>query len=169
MEYFFSSFLVEYGDLLSKLILALVLGSAVGLERTISGKEAGMRTYALVTMGSCLFVLVSEALRPTYGSYAGYNPLFMVSQIIVGIGFIGAGLIIFHGHSVHGLTTAAGLWVSAGIGMAIGFGQYQLGLLTALFTLIIFSAMLRFERFISPGTVPPLDTTTASKRKKNTN
>jgi putative Mg2+ transporter-C (MgtC) family protein len=167
MEQFIQFFLSEYGDLLSKLLLALLLGSAVGLERTIAGKQAGMRTYALVTMGSCVFVLISEALRPLYASYPGYNPIFMVSQIIVGIGFIGAGLIIFQGQNVHGLTTAAGLWVSAGIGIAVGYGLAQLALLSSLFTLGIFSVMWRIERLISPATVP-FPSVHTRKRKKTT-
>jgi len=148
------TFFAQYGDLIIKLLLALILGSFIGLERTMAGKQAGMRTYALVTMGSCLFVLVGESLRPLYSGYAGFNPIFMASQIIVGIGFIGAGLIIFQGQNVHGLTTAAGLWVSAGLGMAVGFGLFVLSLIAALLTLVIFSVLWRIERFISPQTVP---------------
>lgn len=150
MEIFFS----EYGGLIIKLLLALLLGSFVGLERTLAGKQAGMRTYALVSMGSCLFILISEAVRLQFGLFSNADPLRMASQIIVGIGFIGAGLIIFQGNSVHGLTTAAGLWVTAGLGMAVGFGFYQLALISALFTMFIFAGLWRIEKIISPTTAP---------------
>ena len=150
MEQFFSL----YGGVIIKLLLAVLLGSLIGMERTIAGKEAGMRTYALVSMGSCLFVLISELLRPDFASLPGFNPVMIASQIIVGIGFIGAGLIIFQGNSVHGLTTAAGLWVAAGLGTAIGFGLYMPALLAALFTIFIFSGLWWVERMVSPGIVP---------------
>jgi len=149
------TFFAQYGDLILKLFLALLLGSFVGLERTVAGKQAGMRTYALVTMGSCLFILVSEMMRLNLAGMApAFDPSRIASQIVVGIGFIGAGLIIFQGKNVHGLTTAAGLWVAAGVGMAIGFGLYMLALISALFILITFSLFWRVERLISPQTVP---------------
>lgn len=147
-------FVIQYGDLLVKLLLAVLLGGAVGLERTVSGKQAGMRTYALVTLGACLFTLISEQMRPLFSVYDGYNPIFMVSQVVVGIGFLGAGLIIFQGQNIHGLTSAAGLWVMAGVGIAIGFGLYQLALLAALLIILIFSGLWRVEHFISPDTMP---------------
>ncbi|MCX6712913.1 MAG: MgtC/SapB family protein [Candidatus Vogelbacteria bacterium] len=148
------SFFIANSDMILKLSLALLFGIFVGLERTIAGKQAGMRTYGLVTMGSCLFVLIAESLRPLYAGYPGYNPIFMASQIIVGIGFLGAGLIILQGQSVHGLTTAAGLWVAAGVGMAVGFGLYAMAFVVTVLTLIIFSLLWRVERTISPATVP---------------
>lgn len=147
-------FLISYGDMAVKLLLALLLGSLVGLERTLSGKQAGMRTYALVSMGSCLFVVISETIRQTFGDLAGFDPLRMASQVIVGIGFIGAGLIIFQGNNIHGLTTAAGLWVTAGLGMAVGFGLWSLAIVAAVLTLFIFALLWRVEKFISPKTVP---------------
>lgn len=151
---YMQTFFVANNDLILKLSLALLLGIFVGLERTLAGKQAGMRTYGLVTMGSCLFVLIAENLRPLYIGYPGFNPIFMASQIIVGIGFLGAGLIILQGHSVHGLTTAAGLWVAAGLGMAVGFGMYAMALIVSILTLVVFSLLWRVERIISPATVP---------------
>jgi len=147
-------FLIQNGDLIIRLALSLLLGGIVGLERTMSGKPAGMRTYALVSLGSCLFVLISEIVRQTLGGMNGFDPLRIASQIIVGIGFIGAGSIIFQGNNVHGLTTAAGLWLAAGLGMAVGFGLYQLALISSLLTIFIFAVLWRVERFISPDTVP---------------
>jgi len=148
------NFFAQNGSFVISLFLALLLGSFVGLERAIAGKPAGMRTYALVSMGSCLFILISESVRQQIGGMAGFDPLRMASQIIVGIGFIGAGLIIFQGNNIHGLTTAAGLWVTAGLGIAIGFGLYQLALIATLFTMFIFAGLWHIEKMISSDTVP---------------
>lgn len=151
-SYSMENLFITYGDLLIKLALAMILGFILGLERTLAGKQAGMRTYALVTMGSCLFILISESMRQALGGAPGFDPMRMATQVVVGIGFIGAGLIIFQENNIHGLTTAAGLWVSAGVGMAVGFGLYMLASLAALLTLFIFSVLWRVERYISPET-----------------
>ncbi len=137
-------------DLFLKLLLAILLGSLVGLERTIARKRAGMRTYALVGMGSCLFILVAEQMRPLFLAYPGFNPILMASQIVVGIGFIGAGLIIFQRHTLQGLTSAAGLWVTAGIGIAVGYGLYFLAILAAILTLVVFTVFWWVEQKITP-------------------
>ncbi len=126
---------LPYADLIIRLATAIVLGGLIGTERTISHRRAGMRTYALVSLGSCLFVLVGELIAPMSGN--GTDALRMASQIITGIGFLGAGLIIVKGTHISGLTTAAGLWVAAGIGMAAGFGLFGLALLATLFTLFV--------------------------------
>ena len=100
------------------LFIALFLGMIMGMERVWAHKTAGMRTYALVSMGSALFVLVSVEMVKAYTGFDGMNPLHIVAQIIVGVGFIGTGLIFTKDNKLMGLTTATGLWVSAGIGMA---------------------------------------------------
>ena len=125
-------------DILLRLVIALLLGGLVGVERTLAGKTAGMRTYALVAMGSALFVLISQMVS---------NQL-IVPQILVGIGFIGAGLVFHNNHDmrISGLTSAAGLWVAAGIGMACGFHLYVLALITALLTLLIFTVLWYVEK-----------------------
>jgi putative Mg2+ transporter-C (MgtC) family protein len=135
-------------DILIRLLVAVLLGGIVGVERTLAGKTAGMRTYALVSMGSALFVLISQTVSADFIGLTSFDPLRMASQILVGIGFIGAGL-VFHDHQhmrTSGLTSAAGLWVSAGIGMAVGFGLYPLAIIAALLTLLIFTVLWYVEK-----------------------
>jgi putative Mg2+ transporter-C (MgtC) family protein len=135
-------------DILIRLLVAVLLGGIVGVERTLAGKTAGMRTYALVAMGSALFVLISQIVSANFIGLTSFDPLRMASQILVGIGFIGAGL-VFHDHQhmrTSGLTSAAGLWVSAGIGMAVGFGLYPLAIIAALLTLLIFTILWYVEK-----------------------
>jgi len=115
MEQFF----VQNGDIILKLTLAVVLGMLVGAERSLVHKEAGMKTHALVSMGSALFIIISEMMLQKYANINGSDPMRMASQIVVGIGFLGAGTIILSGSRLKGLTTASGLWVTAGIGMAV--------------------------------------------------
>lgn len=131
-------------DILLKLGVAIVLGSVVGLERTLAGKTAGMRTYAMVALGSSLFVLIGEILASTYGN-VNLDPSRIASQIIVGVGFIGAGLVIFQGNKITGITSAAGLWVSAGVGMACGFALYKVAVIVTILTIIVFTIMWLLE------------------------
>src|SRR3990172_12283472 len=104
-------------DMVIKLIVALALGLVVGIEREFVGKEAGTKTYSLVTLGAALFTIIS--FDPNFP-----DPSRVIAQIITGIGFIGAGLIIFHENKIHGLTTAAGLWTVGGGGGAGGRGCF---------------------------------------------
>jgi putative Mg2+ transporter-C (MgtC) family protein len=135
-------------DILVRLVVAVLLGGLVGMERTLAGKTAGMRTYALVAMGSALFVLISQIVSAEYITLTNFDPLRMASQILVGIGFIGAGLVFHNSQSMRtsGLTSAAGLWVSAGIGMACGFRLYALAMIVALLTLLIFTVLWYVEK-----------------------
>lgn len=126
--------------MLLRLAVAGMLGTLIGLEREYRAKEAGMRTHFLVALGSCLIMIVSQ-----YGFGDNYADASRVAaQIVSGIGFLGAGIIIFRKEAVQGLTTAAGLWVSAGIGMAVGGGMYILGVASTVLTLICFE-VLRFS------------------------
>ena len=109
-------------ETLFKLFLAFFLGLILGVEREFAGKEAGPRTYSLVALGSAVFTVLS--LDPIFSP----DNARIISQIIPGVGFIGAGLIIFHQSRVHGLSTAAGVWMMAAIGIAIGMGQYGIAL-----------------------------------------
>jgi len=135
-------------DILLRLVIAVLLGSLVGVERTLAGKTAGMRTYALVAMGSALFIIISQIVMLTLSNPLSLDPLRIASQIIVGIGFIGAGLVFHNNHDMRtsGLTSAAGLWVAAGIGMACGFGLYPLAIISALLTLLIFTVLWYIEK-----------------------
>lgn len=127
--------------LFSQLALAAFLGVLIGLERSYVRKAAGFRTYSLIALGSCLFTILSQS------GFAGENadPTRIAAQIVTGIGFIGAGLIIFQEHKIQGLTTAAGLWATAAIGMAIGMGFYQLAILASLLILVILSIFSKLE------------------------
>ena len=125
-------------DILIRLSVALLLGFIIGTERVWAHKTAGMRTYALVSMGASLFVIISEMVALQYSGIYNFDPTRMASQIIVGIGFIGTGLIFSKDSKLMGLTTATGLWVSAGIGMATGFKLYDLAVIATFLTLFIF-------------------------------
>jgi putative Mg2+ transporter-C (MgtC) family protein len=128
------------------LLIAALLGSLLGIERAVAGKHAGMRTYALVSLGSCLFVLMgtiaSEAFLPMFG---GVNPLQLAGSVIIGIGFIGSGLVAIRGDNHVELTTAAGIWVVAAIGMACGFGLYILATVATVIAAAILTLFLRVE------------------------
>jgi putative Mg2+ transporter-C (MgtC) family protein len=132
------------------LLIAAVLGALLGLERTVAGKQAGMRTYALVSVGSCLFVVVGIlASTQLVSIFPGMNPLQLASSVIIGIGFIGSGIAIVKASENHAeLTTASGIFVVAGVGVACGFGYYMLALTTTVIAVAIFSLFLRIENSI---------------------
>lgn len=132
-------------DIVIRLLIALFLGVVIGVERVWAHKTAGMRTYALVSMGSALFVIVSNEIVKSFANFPGINPLMIISQIVVGVGFIGAGLIFTKDSKLFGLTTATGLWVSAGIGMSAGAGLLGLAILATLLTLFIFVVLFVIE------------------------
>lgn len=130
------------------LIASALLGAFLGLERSLAGKHAGMRTYALVSLGSCLFVIVGTLSSLQLSFFSGVNPLQIAGSIVIGIGFIGAGLVSLRGDNHVELTTATGIWVAAGVGMACGFGFYLIALVSTILTLVVFSALLRFENHL---------------------
>jgi len=142
MEQFF----VQNSGVILRLAVAIILGMLVGAERLLVHKEAGMKTHALVSMGAALFIIISEYLAIKYAGLSGFNPAMMASNIIIGIGFLGTGLIIFQNSRLTGLTTASGLWVTAGIGMAAGFGLFSLAVIATVLILIIFFAMNFLEK-----------------------
>lgn len=138
---------ISYSELFISLLVAVLLGAILGIERNLAGKMAGMRTYSLVSLGSALFVIISRSVIASLGPIAqDIDPLRMASQIIVGIGFIGAGLVVLKGSRLTGITTAAGVWVSAGVGMACGFGLYALALFATGLALFIFTVLWIIER-----------------------
>jgi putative Mg2+ transporter-C (MgtC) family protein len=125
-------------DIIIRLFVALLLGMIIGTERVWAHKTAGMRTYALVSMGSALFVIISNEMVKYYTGFSGLNPLMIVSQIVLGVGFLGTGLIFAKESKLMGLTTATSLWVSAGIGMAAGFKLFNIAIIATALTLFIF-------------------------------
>ena len=117
--------------LITRIVIAGFLGGIIGAEREFRAKIAGTRTHLLVAVGAALMMIVSR-----YGFDGQGDPGRVAAQIVSGIGFIGAGAIMVNRHAVHGLTTAAGIWVAAGIGMAIASGMYAIGIATTLISLI---------------------------------
>ena len=132
-------------ELILRLVVAGALGALIGFEREYRSKEAGTRTHFLVAMGSALLMLVSQ-----FGFAEGlrYDASRVAAQIVSGIGFIGAGTIMMRKQFVQGLTTAAGLWVVSGIGMAIGGGLYVLGVAGTVLTLLGLEVLQTFLRKI---------------------
>ena len=134
----------EFAEMVLRLALAGVLGGVIGAEREYRGKVAGTRTHLLVALGSALMLLVSR-----YGFSDPGDSGRVAAQIVSGLGFIGAGAIMVDRQSVHGLTTAAGIWVAAGIGMATAAGLYGLAIATTILALIgleVFGIILSNDR-----------------------
>jgi len=128
-----------------QLITAMLLGSLLGIERTFAGKHAGMRTYGLVSMGSCLLIISSVLVNNNFIGLTNFDPMRLAAGIITGIGFIGAGLIILRENKLEGLTTAAGLWVACGIGIAVGFKLFALAFFATFLTLFTFTGLWAIE------------------------
>lgn len=121
-------------ELIMRIAIACVCGLMIGFERKTRSKEAGVRTHVIVALGSALMMIVSK-----YGFYdsASFDASRVAAQIVSGIGFLGAGIIFVRNRSVSGLTTAAGIWATAGVGMAVGAGMYILGVGACLLLLLI--------------------------------
>lgn len=129
-----------------KLILAMLLGAVIGTERAVLAKQsAGMRTFGLVSLGACLFVVTSNYVDVAYVGVLNFDPMHIAGAIVTGIGFIGGGLIIFHKEALHGVTTAAGLWIVAGVGIAVGFGMYAVAIFATILSLLMFTGMWYIE------------------------
>jgi len=134
------------------LVIALLLGMLLGLERTFAGKTAGMRTYGLVSTGAALFVVISQMVLNDSIGIASFDPMRVPAAIITGVGFIGAGLILFRHNQLKGLTTAAGLWVASGVGIASGMGYFALATFTTFLTLFVFTGFWFLENKIKSFT-----------------
>jgi len=141
-------------DLLS-IILATVLGAAVGLEREVSGKAAGLRTNMLICLGAAVFTIISRDMA----TGAEGSVTRIAAQIVTGVGFLGAGAIIQDRGGVHGLTTAATIWLVASIGMACGGRFYQLAIVSTLIAIIVLMGLGKVAR--------PLDRFVKKQKLKN--
>jgi len=145
-------------EIFCQLLLAVLLGTFIGVEREFANKFAGMRTHALVAMGSALFTIASTSISTGIvdpsallglqidGVAIVSDPTRIAAQIVTGIGFLGAGLIVFHRSRVQGLTTAAGVWVAAAIGMAVGFQLYLVAIFASILTVLVFILLWPLER-----------------------
>jgi putative Mg2+ transporter-C (MgtC) family protein len=141
MQHFLSN------DIFINLFIAMVLGMVIGIERFIAGKTAGMRTYTLISMGSALFVTISQLVTAHLGG-VNYDPLRIAAQVVAAAGFLGVGAIFHKDNQISGVTTASGLWVSAGVGMAAGFGLYSLAITVTVLTLFTFIVLWFIEKQI---------------------
>lgn len=144
MKEFFEN--LSYGVVIDELwlaldlILAAILGFCIGFERKLRSKEAGIRTHTIVCVGSALMMLISK-----YAFDSEADSARVAAQIVAGIGFLGAGIIVYRKNEVHGLTTAAGVWTTAGVGMACGGGLYIVAVIATV--LLIFTQWLLHRNF----------------------
>lgn len=142
-----------------KIALASFLGGIIGLERGIQGRAAGLRTHLFVSLGSCVFTVLSAYIAEKYGKIA--DPTRIAAQIVTGIGFLGAGAIIKEGFSIRGLTTAASLWVTAAIGMACGAGNYFLAVITTIIAILVLFGFTFIEKLFKRDTRKMITITTS--------
>lgn len=139
-------------EIFKQLALSVLLGALIGIERKLAKKRAGMRTFAFVALGSTLFTAVSINALKFISMQAGgvsFDPTRVAAQIVSGVGFIGAGVIFFSGSKLRGVTTAAGLWLAAAIGMAVGFGFYSIAIFTTTLALLILELFWFVEKKIT--------------------
>lgn len=140
-------------EMLTKLLLASLLGAVIGLEREVHGRPAGFRTHLLVSLGSCLFVIISIDLYRIYGNFTGTGPVGVdpgriAAQVVTGIGFLGAGAIIRERASIRGLTTAACLWVAAAIGLSCGAGRYEPAIVVTILAFVSLLLLKKLENLL---------------------
>jgi putative Mg2+ transporter-C (MgtC) family protein len=126
---------------LVKILIAVVIGGIIGFERELHSKAAGLRTITLITVGATLFTILSDKFTDPATSR-------VASNVLTGVGFLGAGVILFAEGKVRGLTTASSIWVAAALGMAIGVGQYLLGIASALLVVIVLALFTRLDRWL---------------------
>jgi putative Mg2+ transporter-C (MgtC) family protein len=129
-------------DLLWRLLLSAGLGAVIGLEREYRRKPAGLRTNILIAIGSALFTILSISMTASTGDQSR-----VAGQIVTGIGFLGGGAILRNRDTVHGMTTAATIWVNAAIGIACGIGQYELATVTTALTLVVLVVLPPIETY----------------------
>lgn len=136
---------LTYGAITMRILLAIVIGGILGLERGRKNRPAGLRTYMLVCLGSAIVMMANQYVYQVFGTS---DPVRLGAQVISGIGFLGAGsIIVTQRNQIRGITTAAGLWAAACLGLAIGIGFYEVALLGGFMILITLSVMQKFNAF----------------------
>jgi putative Mg2+ transporter-C (MgtC) family protein len=138
--------MLTISEVFIRLLSAFALGSIIGLEREKRGRSAGFRTHILVCTGSCLIMLVSLYMYELYQGEVPLDPARIAAGVVTGIGFLGAGAIIRSAQGARGLTTAASIWVSAAIGLAVGCGFFYGALLATFFVFLTLSFLKLIER-----------------------
>ncbi len=137
---------VNLAGAVTKLVLSLLLGAVIGIERRRKGQIAGLRTFALISMGATLAMLISIYIPQVYLGLKNGDPGRIAAQVVSGVGFLGAGAIIQMKGSVRGLTTAAGIWMTACIGLAVGAGMYLISIIATLLIIFILVNIERIEQ-----------------------
>ena len=133
-----------------RILVSVILGGIIGLERGMKNRPAGLRTYMLVSLGSCVVMLINQYTTQVFGTG---DPVRLGAQVISGIGFLGAGTIVVTSHNqIKGLTTAAGLWASACIGLAIGIGLYEVALIAGLCVFLVLTLLHEMDYFMRSRT-----------------
>lgn len=136
-------------EVIIKLLLAVIVGGFTGYEREKSNQFAGFRTHILVSIGSCITSIIALDLFTKYSGTSTMDPARLPAQVLSGIGFLGAGAILKNSNGIRGLTTAAGIWTTACIGIAIGYGQYVLGISAWLLMIATLYILKNFDKVIS--------------------
>jgi len=165
MEYIFDSLLFDY---LLKIILSVILGGLIGVEREFTHHWAGLRTHILVSLGSTLFMFITyfQYINPQPGVIINIDATRLAAGVITGIGFLGAGVIFKEGASVKGLTTAASIWVTAAIGLLVGIGKYDIAIIsTIIIMLVLYSDFLIEKKIFKSREVMFLNIVINKKRK----
>ena len=137
-------------SIIVRILVALFVGGLIGMERSIKNRPAGLRTYMLVCVGACLIMLTNQYIYQTTGTG---DPMRLGAQVVSGIGFLGAGTIVVTKHNqIKGLTTAAGLWASAGVGLALGIGFYEAAITATVGIYTILTLLQRWENRVNKKT-----------------
>ncbi|MDE5749861.1 MAG: MgtC/SapB family protein [Duncaniella sp.] len=134
-----------------RIALSLVLGACVGIERKTKGQMAGLRTFSLISMGACIAMMLSIYVCQETSGLQRADPGRIAAQVISGIGFLGAGTIIQMKGSVRGLTTAAGIWIIAAVGMAVGCGLYLVAVVSTAMVLVVLTLLEKLEKRVNVG------------------
>lgn len=143
--------MADFWQIVIKIVLSAILGGVVGAERERTGKWAGLRTHMSIAVGAALATDVSIAIGAEHGPEMGWDPGRIAAQIVSGLGFIGAGTIIQSRGAVHGLTTAAGLWVAGAIGLAVGAGYFDEALVATIALVVILTGLRPVARRLAGG------------------
>ncbi|MCG2704727.1 MAG: MgtC/SapB family protein [Candidatus Omnitrophica bacterium] len=138
-------------QMIMRLVMSVLLCGAIGLEREVRGRSAGLRTHILVGLSSCLLTIISIFVAQSFGEAHMFDPGRIAAGVVTGMGFLGAGTIIRYGESIKGLTTAASLWAVTAVGLAVGAGFYLAAYVSTALILITLFALSRVEKSISKG------------------
>ena len=172
VNYFTGTYFLFQFEMVVRIIIAFLCGAFIGHERKTRGKGAGTRTHSIVAIASCLMMIVSQYGFQDFlehfngtGININHDPSRIAAQIVTGIGFVGAGMIFVHKKTITGLTTAAGVWATAGIGMSVGAGMYFISISTTVIIIVVQFISHQKLKFFSPSTEINLLITVKDKEK----